>query len=146
LSLNNVFTSTYSTYILVIDNCTQTSAGNGIYYRMRTAGVIQSDNLYYVRGLTSTSAVAMYGSSTPGTTGLIHVAHPTTRSGAQIVMANPALPAQTSYTTSHIYDADSYWSFGGMFAKNQAHDGIEILTLNGTMSGNFRVYGYRSVL
>lgn len=146
VSLNEVFTGTYTNYKIIVD--TPTTTGNGaIGMRGRIAGVDNSSSSYY----------SMYHFSRANGVGADAVVNSTywflynnyTTSawgGSAIDLQKPKLSAFTQGPfAGNGADSTSAYAIAGslLFLANNSFDGLTLLpTGAGTMTGTVQVYGY----
>lgn len=147
-SLNNVFTSTYTNYMIVC-NIDSVSVSSNICFKLRASGT-DASTLYYSNimyndlsagnttfGNISVSSGAAWKIADLSTTGKPY--------GFSFNLFNPQRTTTTSFQEgSHGYDYSGvvYQSFtGGFHGTSAAYDGITIFPASGTFTGNIRVYG-----
>ena len=144
-TLDNVFTSDFETYLIVL-RC-QTSFGGGTFdFRYRAGGVTTGANYNFTR----VSYAATYARS-------LLTAQATVRIGANDANGYHALSvtciaprlAQPSFFHSHCIrnagagEIEEVWAAQ---SDNTAHDGFTLSTSTGTMTGAVRVYGYAATV
>lgn len=152
LSINSCFTTKYDSYKIIVSNYTFTDAGQvdvSLRYRV-SGGDISTSNYFaqYMRvygtgataaGGVSASNIFTLGAKSTGNTGNI-----------VLDIQNPALSkATTGIYTAHNYQSDiaTYIVSNGALTFNATtvFDGFTLLKSGaGTMSGDVKVYGYRS--
>lgn len=147
VSLNGVFSSTYKSYRIVIEDATLTTGSAQILsFKLRASGTDSSASYYYAGTSTNYNAgfanTADRGLNTTSWYGTIIAVDPT---GTSIDVFNPNLTKKTSYIT---FRSDSrtdgfVGSIGGYHDVASAYDGFTLLT-SGTNIGSIsiRVYGY----
>jgi hypothetical protein len=152
VSLNNVFTSTYSNYRIMIDFTSST--GNNLTLRMRTSGTdgTTSEYGYIVYQITTNSTVG-YTAISAGTTSMILIpAESSKYSRVALDMFNPVSDSiVTGFTWHGVRDSNSgpygynfiCSGFDGQLAgKPASRDGFTLLASTGTISGTVSVLGY----
>jgi hypothetical protein len=146
---DNVFTSTYTNYAIMV-NFTGTTGG-AVSLQLRTGGVAATSNYNYQRlnvaGGASTATRVTAASS-------LDIAIGSTGSFNQTLNINlfqPAIATGTSF--NHIYGgADTSYGFPGYYLQNSNHstatayDGFAITVASGTLSGSYTVYGFSKVV
>ena len=140
--LDNIFTSDYLNYRLVISNVTS-SANENIGFRMRVSGTDASGSDYYQGANRVSFAGATSGTgAAPDTYGYLGYF------GIYVggITCDFLQPNQTKATvvTYQSLGADIVWSGACQHAVNTAYTGIRILSASGkTITGDVKVYGYR---
>ena len=140
VSLNNVFTSTYENYRLLM-NATGTNSG-GISARMRVGGVDNTANSYNRQNIIAAGGSIFGGSalSNLGEIGQIK----TNQSTYVMEFQRPAIIDNTFMqqlgTDGQVQI--SWYVFAHSVAA--AFDGLSIFPNAGTMTGTIRVYGYKN--
>jgi hypothetical protein len=139
LSLNGIFTSTYSNYSIVFTH-TET-AGAAFNMRMRASGSDNSTSNYAWGG-----GYQAYGSAATaeGATGTNTWQFSGQANGTNSVTINVYLPQAAFPTTfnSSGSDTGNVRRYGGYFSASTQFDGISFY--GGTFSGTVRVYGYKN--
>ena len=144
--LNNVFTSTYARYRLIM-SCVTDASGGDLRSRMRLSGTNNTGATSYQRSgflATATATLALSGGATD------HFFHGATGGVSKNVLwMELAEPAQAESTCCQW----SFWQGTGNLHYGQsaihtvgtAYDGIELyLSAGAFTSGTVRVYGYRN--
>jgi hypothetical protein len=152
ISLNGVFTSTYSRYVIQYDFPT-TSANLIFTARLRASNSDNSSAVYDRQSMSSRGADATNPTSfnslaqTSWTFGAVSTsslhfgslelvrpatATPTMASGQSFATLNPATAATTTSITQ----------FGGLHRTAAAYDGITFITSAGNATGTIKVYAY----
>jgi hypothetical protein len=149
-SLNSVFSSTYTNY-LILCNIDSVSTGANINLRMRASGTDSSASYY---------SNILYNDLTAGTTtfGNVSVSNGSSWKigdlntsgqpfGFTCTMFNPFRTVTTTFESgSHGYNYNGtvYQSFTGGYhgVGGTSYDGISIFPTSGTFTGSIRVYGY----
>jgi hypothetical protein len=144
LSLNNVFSSLYKNYSLLIEATGSTTAALRI--RMRSAGADNSSALYfsYFTGINSGGAVSV--SETSGTSALISrsVGSPN-QFMYRFDVRDPFLASGTRWMGQLYNDANADQAVGGFsHAVSTSFDGFTIFPTAGNLvSVSVQVYGYK---
>jgi hypothetical protein len=144
ISLNNIFSTTYDNYTLIMTATSTATAATSM--RMRVGGVDNSGATTYYNSNMSTHWNGGNGteSNNGATNWLIRRFHPTIISEKVINFYGPALIRPTQFEFTGI-DAGSYSNNGsGYHTVAAAYDGITIFPASGTLTGNVRVYGIRN--
>ena len=140
VTADNIFTSTYTNYLLMFNYTTSTT--NAVFLKLRTGGTSASTNYtsQQIQGFTTTTSTnartaqtsfefAYYGNST--------------REACVVSIMGPQLAQATQFVVGG-------GGLGGTLVQNiygahttaTAYDGIEILVASGTMTGTYTIYGY----
>ena len=141
VSLNNVFSSTYDNYRIVV-NVDSTSASNEIWLRLRLSGTDTNTN-YYRSGWYVTNA---------NTSGTWYVGNP----GSEVILVDGGTDTKTASVDVYYPNKNTETNFSG-FSRAPAQSntfgchqysttqftGFSLITSTGTMAGNVAVYGYK---
>lgn len=151
VSLNNVFTSTYDNYrVLISEMVTSTGGANPINMRLRASGSDDTSANYgrswvYDNG-GSGAAVISQDSQTTWVLGEQNSSFANYRFNASLDFLSPKLTHATtvvgncsSQGSSNIYTLQGTW----FIVSTTAFDGFTIYPNSGNISGNVRVYGYK---
>lgn len=144
VSVDNCFTSTYENYLVLLRIDT-VSANSRRYIRLRASSTDTTVNY----GL-NTSVGAGYNQSTalngdPSNIQAIQIGYLETTIDdlvSSIVFHQPQLAKPTFVTYHGVSDAASFYMGGGQQTDNTQFDGFTVLSQNGTITGNLRVYAY----
>jgi hypothetical protein len=144
VSLNNVFSSTYDNYQIVIE--TTASAGAYLNFRLRVGGVDASGSNYdWGFAMTSNLGSAFQLAGSSATSANICRPSATNRSMTSFTICNPAIARPTVLSGTVSYnDGATVGIGGGMGAAHSlstAYDGFTIIH-SGTVTGTVSVYGY----
>jgi hypothetical protein len=152
VSFNNVFTSTYDNYQIVIDGFTPSIGGRGLNLRLRVGGVDAAGATDYPNaflGLTAAGVASNFSTTgdSYGSTGIYSSSTTIPYGSSTITMFNPARAVRTfANVHGQLFDAQLFHRTGS-FQHNlaTAYDGF---TLFMSSTGNIttlrvRVYGYR---
>jgi hypothetical protein len=151
ISLNNVFSSTYTNYKIIV-NLTDNSSNDGdILLKWRNSGTDSSSNYYtsYTGINTLASPAVINKTQDPATEGhAIGKMDNATKNSQHIVIdvGNVFLSNFTRVVFSGFgsTDASNLFSYngGGNHQVSQSYDGLTLISQNGTITGSFSVYGY----
>ena len=142
-TLDNVFTSTYRNYLLMMDY-TMTTPGGEIRVTFRTGGTDNTNANYYSNITYGAGGTAGSATASGGTTAKIGGG---TTTGGGLVSATFYAPQATDQSRIesrghkgvgadaevHVYNAG--------FSGTTSFDGIKLSTSTGTITGTFRIYG-----
>lgn len=136
----STFTATYANYLVLVD-VTSVSTTMDILMRLRTGSTDASASYWWtITGSTPTSAT-----NTSSIQILDNVQTVTVSYGgsAQLTVFNPQLARNTNVTGAVWSEAPAYNGvLGAGLYTTTSYDALTFLTSTGTMSGNYRVYGY----
>ena len=145
IAMNNVFTSTYTNYRVVIEN--YNSASVGMTFQFRNGGTSRNDNEY--RG----QVTASYGSTSfiQGTVSTSFDLGAITAEGFySFDVFNPAIASNESFILGQGFGFQNNVSnfvqrnFGMNYSVINGNDGFSITT-SGTANATITVYGYRNI-
>jgi hypothetical protein len=145
VSLNSVFTSTYTNYKVVIQWIGCSAAGPTVSLRLRASGTDNTGAFaYQPRGWTNTSAT-LSGFGSAGSSIPLGVIISTTCPFTQMEVLAPQVAAlQTGFVIDH-YDPNNNnaWGFNATHTQTVAYDGFTVFPSSGTLTdGTIYVYGY----
>jgi len=144
VSLNNVFTSDYDNYKIIIKHTN--SASVYIQFRMRLSGTDATGSNYSYQEFSANGSgvgAVRYINIPQGTVSYDNQ----TVTGTSIEIYNPALAQQTLWIPWVLrYQSNSpiLQSFAGTHSLATAYDGFTIYPNGGTTSGTLSVYGYKN--
>jgi hypothetical protein len=151
ISLNNVFSSTYTNYKIIV-NLTDNSSNDGdILLKWRNSGTDSSSNYYtsYTGINTLASPGIINKVQDPATVGhAIGKMDNSTKNSQHIVIdvGNVFLSNFTRVVFSGFgsTDASNLFSYngGGNHQVSQSYDGLTLISENGNITGSVSVYGY----
>jgi len=141
VSLNNVFSSVYDNYKIIVDFVASTSTVANL--RLRTTSD-DSNALYQRQYVTFSGATTAYLRNSNQTTWAIQLID-TPRQNYEIGIGNPNLAIATGLTCSvnrnyNTTSNDVLWNYGGHNSSTQ-FTGFTFYSDAGTITGNIRVYG-----
>jgi len=144
VTVDNVFTSSYTNYIVDI-NYTTSSTG-GVNAKLRASGTSASTNYTYqqIQGFTTTASTNAYSAQTSIAVGYYGNG---TREATTIRIMGPQLAQATQFIVAG-------GGLGGALVQNiyghhttaTAYDGLELLPTSGTMTGTYAIYAYSKAL
>jgi hypothetical protein len=145
VSLNNVFTSSYNTYLIITQGTHSATTGAGIKFRYRSGGVDNSTASYfwqYWQGTGATVSAGRVNSDTSYEVGLL-----AQKDVFEIMLTNPSEAAIKSFKSSSTYNTTAgivSISYAGATSISSACDGFTLYPSSGTISGTVRVFAYRN--
>lgn len=143
LTMDSVFTSTYTNYLLV--GSFTGSADAGVQIRFRTGGTDNVNNSYsYTVMFNNTSSVSGTGGATSQTEGKFTNSGSSGTSVFSSTIFNPQATASTGYMTNQarfIGGSQARCDFFGGFNTTTSFDGFKLLPDTGTFTGTIRLYG-----
>ena len=142
VSLNNVFTSDYDNYRIVLSR--DASSAGQLDMRLRVGGVdVSSADYDYIR-IFVYSAGTVAGARSLSATSFYLGYFPTVRIGiCSADIFGPNLAASTQYSATG-GSAQELGTVMGELDLATSYDGFTIIPSAGTMTGTIRVYGYRN--
>ena len=149
ISIDNVFTSAYDAYRIVISDYRTTAASTSCLLRLRAATVPAATSYAYgsmTQALYTSTALTVAGTTT-GTSFDLFLRADTIGMGAIIDIINPALTQWTTITTNGPHGGNTA-GFGlkqvsGIHAQATAYDGFQLTSAVAFSNIKVRVYGYR---
>jgi len=139
ITADNVFTSTYTNYLVVV-RCT-TTANATLFWALRVGGVTAATNYNYQELSVSSTTVA--GARATSQTKCAYGASGTTMSLNAFILSGPNLAeATTAITYTNNQGASggvTIEAFAGIHTTATAYDGIELT--GGTATGSYTIYG-----
>jgi hypothetical protein len=148
ISLNNVFSSLYKNYKVLI-NVTSSSAGSDKVIRFRAAGSEITATNYVQSGYysTSTNISAIAYALTAGTYYGVAVGG-LQNAASEVRIFNPNESVITRMTVSSISDSASTTTYsfngGGIYKATTEIDGLTFFPVSGNMTGTIQVLGFNS--
>ena len=141
-NLDSIFTSTYSNYLINIDNITST--GNHIYLKMRSGGTPTSTGYYGAQTYVDWAGViSAQGLANNATTGWQIIYTGSTGNMAVINLFNPQVASKvTTMTINSNWNILASASGGGYQSATTQFDGLSLISAS-SMGGTITVYGYR---
>jgi len=152
VSFNNVFTSTFDNYQVIIDSFRPSVADRGLNFRMRVGGVDAAGATDYKNaflGLTAAGATSNFTSTGQdnGSTGVFNSSTTVSHGSATITFFNPARTERTNIQShAQLFATQLFHRTGSVLHDlATAYDGFTLLL---SSTGNIttlrvRIYGYR---
>lgn len=138
VSINNCFTSSYTNYLILVQN-SSTSDGVSLMWRFRASGVDQSGANYYWRRIINTTATSADASSSYD----IAAAANSGNVGIAAMNYTRMAPYPISATFAAYQSSAQNTGTSGLSYNGSAADGFSIYASAGNITGSVRVYGYR---
>lgn len=141
VSLNNIFTSTYRNYRVVVE-ALHNSGYVSLWYRLRSGGTDNTSANYWYRS-TYSDGVTYFFSGSADTKGFFMNVTTSYNVCTQDIYL-PQIAQRTAFAGTY-YDQNTpfVWNVGSGFATTTQFDGITLYPNTGTMTGRVAVYGYR---
>jgi hypothetical protein len=147
VSLNGIFSSTYTSYRIVLTNVIS-SVYTEIQGRLRVSGSNNTTSNY--NSLQTYTAINNAGAGVDKFAATTYWIFANVTANGQIDSSyeiwNPNATALTQYSFTHAkkYDTGDNYNMigGGIFNATTSFDGLSIIASAGTISGNVSVYGY----
>jgi hypothetical protein len=148
VNVDNVFTSTYTNYLVHFSLASSATNDIGLFARLRASGTdTSSANYYYgVSGATQAAGAVTGGGSTSTYFGLGDIGNIFTLS--QLTFGSPQVAARTTLFASSLEAATNttgnrgIQTFGGFLDVATQYDGFTLYPSSGTITGSYIVYGY----
>jgi hypothetical protein len=142
VSLNDVFTSAYENYRILI-RVINSGGSVGILFRMRASGSDASGSNYN-RQLIDVSGSSFVGASAASqSSGVFSITSTTDSATASGDLYGPQLSVRTVAVTLGNYD-DKIRQQNTTHTLTTSYDGITFFPESGTITGTIRVYGYQN--
>jgi len=149
LSVNNCFTSTYSSYRIVMRRAVITSGEQGLYLKLRLSGT-DSSTAYYLgaTGFYSTGVAANDNAANSANGFNIGYVGTFNTAGLTMDLLNPAIAVNTVVSGQYNFyvnasGAIGVRNYGGAHLVGTAYDGFSLITAGTYSNLNVAVYGYR---
>ena len=146
-NVDSVFTSTYSNYLLMINNASATSAGAFLLeLGMRTGGTTNTTSNYKWASITNsyTSSVAGAADAADNAFGIGGIAGGADSAASCVIqIGSPQLTALTTFHSAYNYSSNA-GLYMGYFNATTSFDGFSIfVTAAGNLDdGTYKLYGY----
>lgn len=142
VSLNNVFTSAYQNYRIIIDG--SSSADTELYQRLRLGGTDAIAANYNAQIFTATGT-SLSGVRIQNQT-LAYVGTPSGKFNVIIDIFNPQIAVPTTYLdqSGRTSNTPTVNAISGNHDVATSYDGITTYPGTGTITGTIRVYGYKN--
>ena len=147
ITADNVFTSSYTDYLIIFRYSTSTSQDPTMQFR---AATVDTTSGYTFQRLTGVSTTLATTNTTPFSSGHIagHTNSGSFQSFATVEISGVQLAQPTFYYSLNNRCDGSYttgqsiFQFFGNQSSSTAFDGLKILVASGTMTGSYTIYGY----
>ena len=141
---DNVFTSSYTNYLMILNYSTSTS--NNVLAQLRVAGVSAATN-YNLQSFYADSTSVGGGRSASQSSITIADSTSTNNQTALVHINTPQLAQPTHFASNNAGNSSGYTSplillKYGNHSTATAYDGIGVLVATGTMTGTYAIYGY----
>ena len=142
-SINDVFTSTYDNYRILLSGTH--SASGSVLLRLRVGGVDNSTASSYVSQLLIATSSTVTGSRVTSNYANFGNFDTTLLNSVSIDIFRPALAEATGFSASSLRSTSGAYITNSVGTHNQtvAYDGFSLFPENGNMTGVVSVYGYR---
>jgi hypothetical protein len=152
-SINDVFSSTYKNYRIIIASNTTNANAQLVQMRMRVSGADNSSSNYYWAGVSTASSSATPSVNGLGSNGLVtswdtSVSNPTGVGEAVNVidLLNPFATQRTAFTSKQVYQDNNPYvydrSISGQMSVTTSYTGFTLIGASGNITGSVSVYGY----
>lgn len=146
ISLNDVFSSTYTNYYMAL-NVDSGTSNNNILFRFRVSNADNTSNVYRRAGTYAglESATSGFDSNVLNTYfylgTFLNGAYPAT---SNVEIMNPFKTTRTYVWTRDIANGGTYfnWNYANAHTNETSFTGCTIYTDGGTITGSVSVYGY----
>jgi hypothetical protein len=145
VTADNVFTSTYTNYLINFKY--QTSTTNNVLLKLRVGGVSASTNYNYQDFLANGASLSGARSASQTSFLMATNTNGAFNSYCQVQLSVPQLAEATVINSYAPFNAAAYTDpyirfFMGNHSTATAYDGVEFLVATGTMTGTYTIYGY----
>lgn len=148
-SFNNVFTSTYTNYRIVIDNMIGATANQDLNLRLRVGGVDASTGIYNAQELRGSGTTTSAARTTNGTVlqiGSIGYSAGET-SSVVVELQNPQAATRTTWIANNMFLASGTGAINlnvyGYVANATQYDGFTIFGTTYAITGTISIFGYK---
>jgi len=148
-ALDNVFTSTYKNYLILVDNCFGSTAGARLQFQYRYAGPTTQAASYYSAftfGNPASGTVNNLGANNNASFAGLCFWNTSTSAGSVVLTVQGVAISGTQKPTAMGEISDSYSAFiaSGGFVQDVARNytGFILTPSAGTFTANVSVYGY----
>ena len=144
VNVNNVFTSTYRNYKIIVEGEGSESAGSFIDMRLRVGGTDNSGSNYFYsyNTVNASSTGADVGAGSQTVWRVFNAAN--TRFGCDITITGPQLTDEHTFMALFASAGSGIGltgRSGGSFNAATSFDGFSLIPVSGTITGTYRVYG-----
>jgi len=142
VSLNDVFSTTYDNYRILI-NATG-STGANVVIRYRVSGSDNSTANYNEQSVVANGTSITAARATGATSSSVMVIRNPDPASADVVLSNPFLTSKTLYISNgNEPETGVFWRiFNGLFNATTSFTGFSLIPNSGTMTGTVSVYGF----
>lgn len=155
VSLNDVFSSTYSNYTIIVSSNTSDANSQILRLRLRVSGSDNSSNNYYWSGFGlgsngATPTISSFGSNGLTSSFDTSVSNATTLNSAtsKIELFNPFATDRTSFAAVMPYTDVStggfHRQFQGQMSVTTSYTGFSLISAAGNVTGSVSVYGLKN--
>jgi hypothetical protein len=151
ISIDNVFTSAFRSYLVVVNQTAQTGTGAGYQIRFRTNGT-NNENLnynYHTQRISSNDAVVTTLNARSQNIAVLGAGNFGSDQEMTFTVSNPNLTARTVGKVQYVDEVANNGNGAYAFTATTVFDGFTLIpaTPSGavTVTGTFRVYGYRDI-
>ena len=144
VTADNVFTSSYTNYVVLLNYTTSTT--NFVFAKLRVGGVSASTNYtsQQIQGFTTTASTNARTAATAIEFGYYGNS---TREAAAVQIMGPQLAQATQFDIQGGgLGGTLVQKIYGLHTTATAYDGIELLVTSGTMTGTYAIYAYSKVV
>ena len=146
VSLNDVFSSAYDNYKIVL-NTVGSSAAN-MWFRMRNSGTDETGNSYYSQ-LVAGNSTTISGSRSQATYGWVGQVNNTQYAGFEVAMYNPFNTRNTVWHSINTEisggaSAVRFYNFTGALATTTSYNSLLLYPDSVNITGTVSVYGYNN--
>jgi len=143
VSLNDVFSSTYENYAILL-NITSATIADAILMRLRVSGSDNSSSNYYWSLIYQnfSGATSPLGANSNGLTTSFRVGYSSSTTRAFIQLLSPFATSQTSFNSDAGNHNNDFALNGGNTSVTTSYTGFTIIPASGTLTGTLSVYGY----
>jgi hypothetical protein len=143
ITVDNIFTSSYTNYKIMMTYTSSTGANQTM--QLRVGGVTATASDYHSQNLQA-NGTSLTGARATGASFVIGAANGAFNSSTSIELLSPFVATGTNISAATIYSAGAYstpiWvDHRGSHSVATAYDGF-ILTMAGTCTGSYTIYGY----
>jgi hypothetical protein len=145
-SINDVFSSTYNHYKIVVSGSGSTTATLDL--RLRVSGSDNSTSNYYYAGVLLESSTAAFIKAQGDPTTYFRLGTIGTNTGIiETTISNPQQAEYTGYVTTNGYlygtNEGGWYNIGGAFSGTTSFTGFTLIPASGTITGRVSIYGYK---
>jgi hypothetical protein len=146
IQIDNVFTSAYQNYIVIMAFTASTTTPT--YLRYRSGGATLTDTIYSVSAGNQSTSLTFAGSARSDSYALFWPAYATYPNYINVQFANPQATGYTSHRSDAVWATATETGHGLASGSNKVTTsitGFELTTASTpTLTGTFRVYGLRN--